>query len=524
MKDDVSLELAMSQAIECAEAGEALAAVQGLQRALQGAQPTAQALLRALQAVQAVQEGRFQDALALAVPQLAQLESGPLARRLGWLYTSLAFALGMLGDAERGLGWAARALALSEGEPLSHGRRRALSTQGTLLAMLEQWDEARQVLGECLRVAETQGNQRGQVLGLGNLAYSCVDQAWHLDPQAEAALRAELAEQAMAYARRARPLGAQWGFPVLEGFAANSEGFGLLLLGQPAQALACFEHASPLTEPNPPMHTETRLGLAVAQRQLGQLEAARKHLQHADALAHASHLPQVRGRVLEEGVELEQAAGEPLKALAWSRLGVQHWRRQLAQRVAMLSHSAQLFAELERSRQEAAGLRDRARAWEDAALHDPLTGALNRLGLGQAAQPLWASSAALALLALDADHFKRVNDQFGHGVGDQVLQRLVHLLAAQLRQGDLLARVGGEEFVLLLPGAEWPAARAIAERLRQAVESDDWGALAPQLQVTISLGLAQRQAGEDYEALVGRADAALYRAKTGGRNRVEISP
>jgi diguanylate cyclase (GGDEF)-like protein len=253
----------------------------------------------------------------------------------------------------------------------------------------------------------------------------------------------------------------------------------------------------------------------------GDWAAARRLLPLADERARSAHLPHVRGHVLDEGVRLEMAAGDALRALHWARQGTEHWKQQLARRAEWLTRSAQLFDELETSRGEAVGLRQRAQVLEDEALHDPLTGALNRRGLDAAwrARP----NGQLALLMLDADHFKRVNDRFGHPLGDAVLRVLVERIRGMARQGDAMVRWGGEEFLLLLPGANELGARLLGERLREAVQGHAWHGLAAGLQVTISLGLATWDGQEPLSELIARADAALYEAKQQGRNRLVVA-
>jgi diguanylate cyclase (GGDEF)-like protein len=121
----------------------------------------------------------------------------------------------------------------------------------------------------------------------------------------------------------------------------------------------------------------------------------------------------------------------------------------------------------------------------------------------------------------DLDRFKSINDQYGHIAGDQVLAGAAAVFNRQLRPYDLAARYGGEEFVLLLPGTSTENAVAIAERIREEIEKTTI-ATCPR-QITISLGVAAWQKGEGAEGLVARADAALYSAKTGGRNRVVVA-
>ncbi|HEX9050537.1 MAG TPA: GGDEF domain-containing protein [Anaeromyxobacter sp.] len=160
------------------------------------------------------------------------------------------------------------------------------------------------------------------------------------------------------------------------------------------------------------------------------------------------------------------------------------------------------------------------------AREDALTGLPNRRAFDEALAREVAraerSGAPLAAVAIDVDRFKRVNDEHGHAAGDAVLAAVAGRAASALRAGDLLARTGGEEFAALLPGADLAAAAEAAERIRAAVAAADVEAGGVALPVTVSLGCAAREAGETGPALLARADARLYAAKAGGRNRVEI--
>ncbi len=154
---------------------------------------------------------------------------------------------------------------------------------------------------------------------------------------------------------------------------------------------------------------------------------------------------------------------------------------------------------------------------------DPLTGALNRRGLDMhlASEPP-ATQTPLAALMVDIDFFKRVNDEHGHAVGDEVLRRVAAVLGSSLRIGDAVARWGGEEFLLLLAHVDEAAARSIAERARHAVESTPAVTSRGEIAVTVSIGLALRRPGESRQHVIDRADEALYDAKERGRNRVEV--
>lgn len=150
--------------------------------------------------------------------------------------------------------------------------------------------------------------------------------------------------------------------------------------------------------------------------------------------------------------------------------------------------------------------------------HDGLTGVLTRARFFADAGALDLSAAAV--LMVDVDHFKEVNDTFGHQCGDAVLRRTARLLEASGRRGDLVARYGGEEFVICLPGTGHDEARERAERLRRAIELSAVEFEGEALSVTVSIGLAAGGPGDTLDGLIASADAALLAAKANGRNRV----
>jgi diguanylate cyclase (GGDEF)-like protein len=164
--------------------------------------------------------------------------------------------------------------------------------------------------------------------------------------------------------------------------------------------------------------------------------------------------------------------------------------------------------------------------FEHLATVDGLTGLRNRTWLDDAfprqLQRSERGGQPCVLLMIDIDRFKVVNDQHGHLVGDAVLTRVASILTSELRPQDLLARYGGEEFAVLLPGMPGGDARVVAERLRTAIAAAHLGDPAdePRPPVTISIGLAVSEPDERLDTLMARADAALYRAKDQGRNRV----
>lgn len=163
----------------------------------------------------------------------------------------------------------------------------------------------------------------------------------------------------------------------------------------------------------------------------------------------------------------------------------------------------------------------------DMALTDELTHLPNRRHTLALAQQLWQQwqqqRQEFSVLAIDIDFFKRINDQYGHAAGDIVLQKVAHSLRQELRPVDKVGRVGGEEFLVLLPGTDLTNAQAIAQRLCDVIASLDWPQLESSYVVTISLGVASSRQQKDFLQLWSHADAALYRAKESGRNRVELA-
>lgn len=159
---------------------------------------------------------------------------------------------------------------------------------------------------------------------------------------------------------------------------------------------------------------------------------------------------------------------------------------------------------------------------------DSLTGLANRMRLGETFRNLRGqadrSNTALSLVVLDLDHFKQVNDRYGHEVGDSVLQRTAEALRSRLRDSDLACRLGGEEFALLLPGASLEQAAGLADELRMRLEQTPIDAGRDTITVTFSAGVAcLGEDGDSLSELLKTADRRMYEAKGGGRNQVVAS-
>jgi diguanylate cyclase len=236
-------------------------------------------------------------------------------------------------------------------------------------------------------------------------------------------------------------------------------------------------------------------------RALGDPEAALVHFEHYERLDRLRATSQLRAQseLFVTRAEAQRAQWEAERALAESA-------RQREQALA-----------------EAAQQREQALAATERAERDPLTGLGNRHLLERCFAELLPEAERqrrpFAVVLLDLDHFKRVNDRHGHAGGDIVLTAIGALLRESTRPGDVLARLGGEEFVLLLPGMAPASAADLCQRLRERIACQTWPGLPEAERITASIGLAHA-APYDARDLLRRADAALYEAKRSGRDRV----
>jgi diguanylate cyclase (GGDEF)-like protein len=270
----------------------------------------------------------------------------------------------------------------------------------------------------------------------------------------------------------------------------------------------------------------------------GDLELAATHLQGALALYEQWELTHDTVAVLALLAEVEERLGDIAAALeVHKRLLVATLRHRdgLTERenqVAAARYEAERELQAaERGRREVQQLTranrrlaDERRAMERLAQTDALTGLANRRHFDAQLTRLLVQAELTgdeaSLVLIDIDHFKRVNDRHSHVVGDGVLRVLGREIARHSRVSDLAARIGGEEFAVLLPHTGYFEAFAVAERLRSSVAGLDLSQLAPRLRVTVSAGVASSTESTRAEGLLAAADGALYAAKRGGRNRV----
>ncbi len=195
--------------------------------------------------------------------------------------------------------------------------------------------------------------------------------------------------------------------------------------------------------------------------------------------------------------------------------------------IARAAVAVRLKRERDRLRRSAEESRRRAEAASEMSMTDALTGLLNRYGLQRALQRELAESRRyarpLSCLLLDLDHFKSVNDTYGHAAGDAALAQAAHVLAETVRGSDVVCRYGGEEFLVLAPETALRGALALAEKIRRAVSSRLFGADARAFPLALAVGVAELRPSESGNDMIARADEALYQAKQRGRDRVEAS-
>jgi len=441
------------------------------------------------------------------------------ARRIGMrvyeirIAFTIAAALANLDDKDAALPWLERALAAARagGWPVLIGE--ALATLGNFYRETGHPERGRETLDEALRWLEAAPDSRGNALAHCYAGHNALALG---DPVA--------AERHGREAERIGRTQQSWAL-VVDGLIVLARARSHA--GDAPAALGAAREALSLTE----THRLDYWWITAAQA-LAELlprhdpadgdAAALRYLQQACTRAEALGGVAERVALLIELAAAQERVGDLAGALASERAARLAAHTLERQRLANRMLSAELRHEADMQRREADAQRRLANT-------DMLTGVANRRHfMARAAVELKRAARAgrpLALLMADIDHFKRVNDRLGHAAGDQVIAAVAQTLAGQQRAGDLLGRLGGEEFALMLPDTNLAEAQQVAERLRSAVAALglDWeGQPVP---VTMSFGCSDGAGGGSEAALAAlmqRADQALYEAKGAGRNRVAV--
>ncbi|MBP6903364.1 MAG: diguanylate cyclase [Burkholderiaceae bacterium] len=444
-----------------------------------------------------------------------------------------AHALNALGMVEPALeqSWQARRLAEDSGEPAAEAAA-AEALAGVQWAM-SRWPEALENFQRMLELSAVAGDIELQAVARGGLA-GVEGQLAQLPECTHARAGFERAHAHVCeYLRLATLLGDVHAMRS----ARHNLAVAKIALGDHAAARRLLEAVLAESDEGE-ARALSLLNLADLDMEQGHAAAALPRLQTAHALLEASADAGYLQSCCRMLCDAHEALGDARAALDWHRRYHAHHVRLTSERAQMHARALEVQYETGRAQASAEFERLRAERYERAALEDGLTGIANRRGFDQAlakARQRLGDGRPFALALLDLDHFKDINDQHSHQVGDEVLRRVGRLLTASCRRDDVAARYGGEEFALVLADVDGQTARDICERVRTAVEREPWDRISPGLQVRVSIGClslgpdrpthdrrcdaAGGEAG-DAQDLLARVDRRLYAAKTGGRNRV----
>jgi len=469
-----------------------------------------------------------------------------------------------LGDVGQALELFSEVLALRRSLDDREGLAHALNNVGGVHAEMGDHAGALRFFQECLEISQSVGNRNLESFCLGNIAQSCSA----LGDHSEAIAAGRAAVQA---ARRAHS-------PAHECRVLLNLGDALTKAGQIADALPHYHAALAFSESLPDPNSECAALIALGEAALMSdlLDEAQSHFCRAAKRTESLGLKQFAFQSHRGLSQVRFRQGDPAAALTHFQryhtlerevFGEEADRRSKGLMIQMEVDRSQREAEIHRLRNvelvqanaalEEAGKRLQAqahlleaqseelRAQNDElvtqsevlvrqaeelhrqAREDGLTGLANRRHLeGWLAakfHDIKHNFYPLTVVMADVDHFKQINDRFGHQIGDEVLMSIGLVFRRACRVTDLAARYGGEEFVLVLPETDALAASFVCERLRQTVEGYPWQSIHPDLSVTISLGLSDDPHAASHERLLGLADAQLYAAKKAGRNRIAMA-
>ncbi len=396
---------------------------------------------------------------------------------------------------------------------------------GVALERLGDAWQAERVLAEALATPGLQAPVRERMVALNGLCAITIGVFHRLRDVEDAAAQRAVLERGRLFALQARELLSEVPDPAYEVTITGNLGEVLLHLGERDEAHALLQAAMTLARERGFQAHVWRISCTLGEWQLasGDAAGARQAMEALLAALGPTAPPQTLIRARQAAYRACRALGLYHEALLHFEAAEHLDRRRVT---AQLRAQSQLFvtrSEAEHALIEARRQRALATELAERAERDPLTGLGNRRHLDRRFAELLAEAERhhrpLVVAVMDLDHFKQINDRHGHAAGDQVLVALAPLLRENTRAGDALARVGGEEFVAVFADTPTQRAQEICERLRERLTHQRWPGLPEGQPVTLSIGLAGAPAYDRVE-LMRRADAALYEAKRGGRDRI----
>ena len=485
-----------------------------------------------VQAIVAMQDDHYEVGVLGALPAITKLVQHGYRPFLDWAYSSVGLSFGILGTPETGLEWVSKAIAGAGQRSDEAQLRRSLNDEGRLFAMLEDEEKSMLAFEQALALTNSAGTVFEEASLLNHIADTYLCFAKKIDQASNK--RVELAHKALRLAQSTLELLKNQSLENITAWSLENIGKALTTLGKFPEAEDTFLRALALSKPDERIQAELLASYALLLCELGRYDESDALLQRAYEQAQTESQEAALDRILEVRIRLEIITGKNAETLLWSERRFRLLENQYRKRLASMTKNSEIFIELEKARiaeQKAQAraeelnavnsiLEKQSKLSENEALRDTLTGCLNQRGLTLFAAEWFVPGKRAAFAVVDIDGFKPINDRFGHDIGDKVIQAVATIFFEALRGSDIVARFEDDEFVLVIQGVENEAAWGTCERLRRAVASHGWGNIAPNLRVTVSIGLVVRLNDELLESLTSKADAALYQAKANGQNQV----
>ncbi len=418
-----------------------------------------------------------------------------------------------------------------------HGVGSTSANIGNLYRRMERYEPALEYQSKALGIFRSLGDRQYEATVLGNIGSILMGQ----DRPGEALER--FREALRLYERQGNRKGAAYCLRYL--------GSAFRKLGDTDSAIECCRQALEAAE-----EIENRRGMLLAYKTLGSSHMdAGQHERSRECLQRALELAQQIG-VRDSAYEICHALSRVYEREGRYRRALEYYKRysdlqgeirtrELTEKIAVMEiehevekkekeaeihrlRNVELCREIEERKKAQKSLRESESRFRSLSIEDPLSGCFNRRYFFDIASRIIRRAAedddSISLVLLDLDHFKKVNDSYGHQAGDNVLKEFVDLATSLIRPEDVFARYGGEEFTLLMPDTDPQEARATAERIRSRTESHVFGEGEEELELTVSAGVCHTgETGEGeptLDGLVRIADSRLYRAKSEGRNRI----